>query len=200
MKKAEDEVATARRLTLRRLDLEAYNHPYKKLHNRMVHALETCECLTETPLAELTEACQTMFMATSYSKECCELFAHNSDHLRVILMLIKSCTRSVPHQQLLRYGSHILILYHSFIHTYNMIYIPLSTYSLALSVLLNACQHPSIASVLAADETADCVDALVDVIQMFRDIAVITCLTSDVLDRLLTSNTTVLQQVTIFNG
>ena len=62
-------------------------------------------------------------------------------------------------------------------------------------MLLNACQHPSIASVLAADETTDCVDALVDVIQMFRDIAVITCLTSDVLDRLLTSNATVLQQV-----
>jgi abnormal spindle-like microcephaly-associated protein len=53
-------------------------------------------------ISQLIKACQTIELSTSLSHRCCKEFAA-SDATNVLLGLVRSCNRSTPHQELLRY-------------------------------------------------------------------------------------------------
>ena len=96
-----------------------------------------------TRLTVVMQACRTVELSTRFSPVCCMMFAERGI-VPAIYALIRSCNRSQPHQELLR---------------------------LALGVLVNTAKHP--VSQPAVASASECVDVLVDLLQMFRDTATV---------------------------
>merc|ERR1711865_1265251 len=89
--------------------------------------------------AVVINACAHLDIATRLSRECCKKIV-NEDAIHIILRLLRSCNRSSPHMELLKYALNVL---HS-----------LSGYS-------GPCK-----AIFAA---SDSVDILVELMQMYRD-------------------------------
>ena len=106
-------------------------------------------------ISHLLKSCQTLELSTQLSRHCCESFAH-ANAASILFGLLRSCNRSTPHQELLR---------------------------IALIVLLNVGRHVHLASILA--RATDSTDALIDLMQMFRDKKSIFILASELLARLI---------------
>jgi abnormal spindle-like microcephaly-associated protein len=53
-------------------------------------------------VSQLKKACQMLFVSTQISARCCEAFTH-AGAFNILFDLLKSCNRSTPHQELLRY-------------------------------------------------------------------------------------------------
>ena len=109
-------------------------------------------------ISHLLKACQTLELSTQLSRPCCESFAH-AGAASILFTLLRSCNRSTPHQELLR---------------------------IALIVLLNVGRHEHLAPILAA--SPDSTDALIDLMQMFRDKKSIFILASELLARLISAS------------
>lgn len=105
-------------------------------------------------ISQLIKACQHLEASTEHSLECCESFAQ-AGAAKVLFGLLRSCNRSTPQQELLR---------------------------IALVVLLNVARHHHLAASLAT--VPESTDALVDLLQMFRDKNSIFLLTAELLTRL----------------
>lgn len=54
-------------------------------------------------ISQLLKACQTLELSTQLSRYCGEAFAQ-AGASRILFALIRSCNRSTPHQELLRYA------------------------------------------------------------------------------------------------
>ena len=106
-------------------------------------------------------AVQSLELFTCSSKRCCEAF-ENAAAAHVLFTLLRSCNRSTPHQELLRLG---------------------------LIVLLNVGRHGHLAASVA--EVPDAAEALIDLMQMFRDKKNVFILATELLSRLVHASTDV---------
>eukprot|EP00850_Spirogloea_muscicola_P017114 SM000144S00662 [mRNA] locus=s144:6259:15298:- [translate_table: standard] len=95
--------------------------------------------LASKTVSQVLRSCAAIDMATEHSRGCCELIAKGGA-IRSLLHFIQSCNRSTPHVQLLKH---------------------------ALSILCNVCRyHELVDDVFTAP---DCVNILVEQLQMYRD-------------------------------
>lgn len=74
--------------------------PTQRLSSQVYTALCACEDLAGTPLSDLMTHCHKIYFATEYVKPICSWFVEPRV-LSVFIALMKSCTRTLPHQQLL---------------------------------------------------------------------------------------------------
>ncbi|GAQ78615.1 Microtubule-associated protein [Klebsormidium nitens] len=95
--------------------------------------------LASKQVSHALHACAAIDMSTRLSPVCCERIAANSA-VPTLLRFIQSCNRSTPHLQLLRHG---------------------------LSIIRNLCKHRSLIGYVV--EAPDCVNILVEQLQMYRD-------------------------------
>ena len=80
----------------------ARSNPEMKLSTRTQAALLTLQ--KGKMISHVLKACQTLEYSTSYSVVCCSNFVIASAS-KILFTLIRSCNRSTPHQELLRYVS-----------------------------------------------------------------------------------------------
>jgi hypothetical protein len=108
-----------------------------KLGNRTSSALEIL--LGSSKLAVVMKASQTLEISTRLSGVCCGVFCRQGA-VPIIYSMIRSCNRSEPHLELLKF---------------------------ALSALRNVSRHGALVRYVA--EPGEAVEVLVDLLQMFRD-------------------------------
>lgn len=94
-----DEVRSCRARILA-AEKRAQADPSLRVGNLVYAALCACEDLAGTPLTELMTHCHKIYFATEYVKSVCSWFVEPRV-LSVFITLMKSCTRTLPHQQLL---------------------------------------------------------------------------------------------------
>jgi hypothetical protein len=94
------------RLRVRDVEWKAIKEPTLLLKYRLQAALDVCEDLGSASLAELKDSCTLIHLASEYSKVCCCAIVEPRA-LSILFTLIKSCTRSIPHQKLLRYDHEL---------------------------------------------------------------------------------------------
>ena len=111
-------------------------------------------------ISQIYKACQTLDVATQFSIKCCTAFT-TAGATKALLHLIRSCNRSTPHQEILRYAAHkTIILQDCYLDIFFL-------KRLSISVLLNVVRHTELAVKVAID--FDGTDVVVDLMQMFRD-------------------------------
>eukprot|EP01038_Epipyxis_sp_PR26KG_P007565 gene7565-10306_t len=137
----------------------AAQNPTMRLSKRTANALQVLQDSIGSTgavkmISQILKACQTLEYSTQISKHCCESFAHAGAY-NILFGLLRSCNRSTPHQELLR---------------------------ISLVILLNVARHFHLASIVALAD--DATDALVDLIQMFRDKRSLFILACELLSRL----------------
>ena len=130
-------------------------------------------------ISHVLKACQTLLLSTQYSIKCCKAFAASSAS-SILLDLIRSCNRSTPHQELLKYVTDFAV------NTVINIYLH-PRY--ALAILLNVAKHPDLASAVARGDMAT--DTVIDLMQTFRDKKSIFCHACELLSRLVLADTAV---------
>ena len=92
-----------RRIYHRVKDAESYASAHKEctLYNRTKAAIEILENeVSIKSVVEMKSVCQVLYTTTMYSPVCCRLLT-DTWALSSFLSLMKSCTRSLPHQELL---------------------------------------------------------------------------------------------------
>jgi len=97
-------VATVARRVLK-AESNAKANPTRRLGYMTSRALEVLlnEVLVKSgSLAEIMDAVKTLETSTSLSPKCCEAFAQVGTP-KILLELVQSCNRSIPHQELLHY-------------------------------------------------------------------------------------------------
>jgi len=146
-----------------RIELEsrrALNNPAMCLGNRTDRALYVLQ--TSQSLTKIMDAVKELEASTRLSVVCCQVFTkvHAAD---ILLQLIQSCNRSVPHMEL---KEHILL------------------------TLENVAQYPSLVASFAHFRYAE---VFLDNVQVFRDKDGIFCLAVSLLDRISKVNDSVAQ-------
>ena len=141
---------------IRAADMAARADPSLRLGRLTASSLHSLQ--TGKMISHLLKACQTLELSTQVSKRCCESFAA-AEASTILFGLIRSCNRSVAHQELLKN---------------------------ALVVLLNVGRHDHLAPLVATSDEST--DVLVDLMQMFRDKRSIFCLSCELLCRLVTAS------------
>jgi len=116
---------------------KACAQPSQCLGNRTKCALETL--LSTKSITHIKRCCITLEFSTTYSKSCCEAFVAVEAH-SVLFELMRSCNRSLPHQDLLK---------------------------LVLKILNNLSHHPHLVNAVAQSQGT--VEILMDMMQFFRD-------------------------------
>lgn len=91
---------TALRQRIRRCEEQARADPSLRLGRRTLDALATLQ--HAKMISQQLGACKTLDCSTRYSAHCCEAFAEFGA-ARILFALLRSCNRSTPHQELLRY-------------------------------------------------------------------------------------------------
>eukprot|EP01041_Mallomonas_annulata_P000646 gene646-1248_t len=142
--------------------LKACADPSLRLGKRTVAALLILE--SGKMISHVIRACETLLLSTQYSTRCCKAFAETSAST-VMFDSIRSCNRSTPHQELLRY---------------------------CLAVLLNVARYPDLAP--SVGKASHAADTLIDLMQMFRDKRSIFCQSAEVLCNLVSANENVRDQ------
>ena len=137
-------------------DLAARADPSLRLGRLTASSLHTLQ--NGKMISQLLRACQTLELSTQVSRRCCESFA-TANASTILFGLIRSCNRSVAHQELLKN---------------------------ALVVLLNVGRHAHLAPLVASSEEST--DVLVDLMQMFRDKRSVFCLSCELLCRLVVAS------------
>jgi abnormal spindle-like microcephaly-associated protein len=85
---------------IKEADSRARADPSLKLGKQTSAALKVLQ--TGKMISQLLKACQTLELSTSLSRYCCEAFAQ-AGAPNILFSLLRSCNRSTPHQELLRY-------------------------------------------------------------------------------------------------
>jgi len=81
-------------------ETQARKDPSLRLGRRTYAALQTLQ--SGKMVSHVLKACQTLEFSTYISRQCCEAFAAASASA-ILFNLLRSCNRSTPHQELLRY-------------------------------------------------------------------------------------------------
>jgi abnormal spindle-like microcephaly-associated protein len=102
---------TAMRLRIQAAEAKARADPSLRLGKQTVAALHTLQ--TGKMISALLKACQVLQLSTQVSRYCCEAFAQ-AEAASILFGLLRSCNRSQPHQELLRY-TKIIMKQHTFL-------------------------------------------------------------------------------------
>lgn len=100
MRRKSSKALAAQLERIRAAEARARADPSLKLGKQTTAALRTLQ--TGKMISHVLKACQTLELSTQLSRRCCEAFAH-AQAADILFTLLRSCNRSTPHQELLRY-------------------------------------------------------------------------------------------------